>query len=499
MSKKTIYFILGRACFVISIAYIFPILYILIETDEKNFLTIFFSMMMISFIIGMIFTYYGRKHKKRIKVNESVISIFLIWIILGILGEIPFIATKNLNVIDATLETISNLTAAGVSFLPEKSEYVLKFWQAVQMWTGSFVFLSLLVTILPEVSGCFGMELSLNQGQIFSSMIGQMRTMARKILKIYIILTIISVILFKMSGLNIWDSIIMAMRCISTGGGNYFAGRGNIYSEYAAIFTMLMACGNFLLYFRLLNTILPPKSNFSLKILKKNIVTNLKIFFGNSEVEFLNFTIFFVMIFMTFTIFIENTKFDGNISFRMALFHIVSYISTTGINFIEVGKIPDYDKFLLYILAAFGGCMGSVTGGLKIIRIIILFKLAKTETLKVIHPRMITSIKVSGESVPMKIVGRVLSFFFLSLLTSFIFSVILSLSGQNFSTSVAMTTACLTNIGPLPGICETSDFLKLPGVMKILCCAILIIGRMEIFGFLMLIGLARIDKKRRSW
>ena len=143
--------------------------------------------------------------------------------------------------------------------------------------------------------------------------------------------------------------------------------------------------------------------------------------------------------------------------------------------------------------------MGSVTGGLKIIRVIILFKLATIETRKVIHPRMITSIKVNGIAVPMKIVGRVLSFFFISSVTLFIFSVILSLSGQPFSTSVAMSAACLANVGTLPGICESATFAALPAMMKLLCCCILVIGRIEIFAFLILIGLIHLSKERSPW
>ena len=262
---------------------------------------------------------------------------------------------------------------------------------------------------------------------------------------------------------------------------------------------MLMACGNFLLYFRLLNTTFPPKSSFKpfLAELKENIKSNAKILFSNSEVQFLLITIFFCTFFILFTAF--SAIVDGNLNFRIALFEVVSYMSTTGISNTDIVHLPDHTKFILFILAIIGGCMGSVTGGLKAIRVIILFKLAKIETLKVIHPRMITSIKVSGTSVPMKIVGRVLSFFFLCSVTLFIFSVILSLSGQAFSTSVAMSMACLTNIGPLPVICESSTFMALPAVMKLFCCLILIVGRMEIFAFLILLAFLHKDKERRHW
>ena len=518
IDKKIICFLLGRAAFAMGLAYIVPICYALFTMQDQRNIIFFSTLFIICMAIGTVFTYKGRNHRNRIKINESATAMIVIWPLLTILGTIPFIATFSLSPANAILETTSNLTTAGLSLLPDNAPYILKLWQSTLMWLGSFAFLCILVTVLPEVSGCFGMELSLSQGQIFSPMIGQMRLMARKILIIYEVVTLISFMLFKLAGLDNWDALSMAMRCISTGGGNFFAGKGSFYVEYAAIFSMLMACGNFLFYFRLLNTIIPPQSSLNLVkpikpsefakgiqklianffvLIRRNARENFKIFFKNSEVQFLLITILGCTFFILFTTF--NAVVDGNLNFKLALFEVVSYMSTTGISNTDVSQLPDHTKFILYMLAVVGGCMGSVTSGLKIIRIIILFKLAKIETLEVIHPRMITNIKISGTSVPMKIVGRVLSFFFLCSVTLFIFSMILSLSGQPFSTSVAMSMACLTNIGPLPGICESSAFMTLPALMKLFCCLILVVGRMEIFAFLILIAFLRKNNERRPW
>ena len=519
MDKNIIYLLLGRAMSAMALAYILPIYYAFFCLDDESAALLFVALLLICTSFAAVITYKGRVHRQRIRINESVIVMIAVWWLLAIFGSIPFVMTW-LSPADAILETVSDLTAAGLSLLPQEAPYILHLWQAVLMWLGSFIFLSIMVTILPEVSGCFGAELSLSQGQIFSPMLGQMKFMAKKILLIYELLTLLSFIMFRLAGLDNWDALSMALRCISTGGGNFFPGKGNLYVEYAAIFSMLLACGNFLLYFRLMNTIVPPASslhitkiigikNFAKKIhlmietffslMRRNARSNLRIFFSNSEVKFLLVTIFISTWILTFTIFDKNHFLNGNASFRTALFQVISYISTTGINLIDLTNVPDAARFLLFLLVLIGGCMGSVTGGLKIIRLIILFKLAAIETIKVIHPRMVTSIKVNGIAVPMKIVGRVLSFFFLSSVTLFIFSVILSLSGQPFSTSVAMSAACLSNVGTLPGICESATFAALPAVMKLFCCCILIIGRIEIFAFLILIGLIQFNKERNPW
>lgn len=487
--KKIVSFILGRVSLAMAVVYLLPIFYLLIESSNTESLMLFTSMMIMSLIVGMILTYEGRNHKKRIKINDSVHIIFFIWILMTILGIIPFIYLSEMSIVDAILETVSNLTSAGVSIIPLHSETVIKLWQASLMWIGSFVFLNMLVTLLPEVSGCFGMELSLNQGQVFSPMAGQMRIMARRISMTYVILTLLSVLMFKFAGVEIFQSIEYAMRCISTGGGELTA--TNRYVEYAAMMTMLIASGNFLLYNRLALTMIPALNSLTAKSLQKNISLNLKTFFKNSEVRFLNSAI------MIMTLMIVVGIFDGNI--RLTVFEIISYLSTTGINLTDMSEVEDYGKFILIISGVIGGCMGSVTGGLKAIRVIILFKMVKAEISKVIHPRLVTTIKVSGKAVPSKIIGRVLSYFFLSAVTLFICSVVLSLNGETFSKSVSITLACLTNLGNLPGLCSSNDFKMLHEVMKIFCSMIMVIGRVEIFAFLMWIGLERTNQKKRSW
>ena len=512
-------FLLGRAMSAMALAYILPLCYAFFHLQDMVTTFFFAIVFIICSAIAVMLSYKGREHRQRIRISDSVVAMIMVWWLLAIFGSIPFVTTW-LAPADAILETISDLTSAGLSLLPHNAPYIFHLWQAELMWLGAFIFLSILVTILPEVSGCFGLELSLSQGQIFSPMIGQMRFMAKKILLIYELLTLLSFIMFRLAGLNSWDAISMAMRCISTGGGEYFLGKGNIYVEYAAIFSMLIACGNFLLYFRLLNTIIPPASslnitkpigirNFAKKIhllittlfslMRRNARSNSRIFFSNSEVQFLLVTVFLSTLIITFTLFGNDYLNDGNASFRLALFHVVSYMSTTGLTIADITNEPNAERFLLFLLVLIGGCMGSVTGGLKIIRVIILFKLAAIETTKVIHPHMITSIKVNHIAVPMKIVGRVLSFFFLCSVTLFIFSVILSLSGQPFSVSVAMSAACLTNIGTLPGICGSAEFIALPAVMKLLCCLILVVGRIEIFAFLILFGFIHFSKERKPW
>ena len=251
---------------------------------------------------------------------------------------------------------------------------------------------------------------------------------------------------------------------------------------------MLLACGNFLLYFRLWQT-----------ATRDNIIANAKIFYSNSEVKFLSALILIGTLLISITIFNREYFTDGNVSFRLALFHIISFVSTTGMTLGNIAAAPDFDRFFLFLLVALGGCMGSVTGGLKIIRVLVLFKIAAVDVSRSIHPSMMPSIKINGAAVPMKVVGRILSYFFLCALTMFVCSVILSLSGQPFSTSVVMTLACLTNVGIMPGLCDSATFMNLPVIMKMFCALIFVVGRMEIFAFLIVVSSIKIRRQKIRW
>ena len=272
---------------------------------------------------------------------------------------------------------------------------------------------------------------------------------------------------------------------------------------------MILACGNFLLYYRLIITIPPPiteqQGNFVVrgincfKTFFKNIVRSAKRFFTNSEVEVIGTIIFFGMILITFRTYQSGINFESDEILRQSLFHMVSFLSTTGIHLETFGQLEDFDKFLIFLLAIFGGCMGSVTGGVKIMRVIVLLKLMTAELTKTIHPRMMTVINVNKIPVPQEIIGRILGFFFLACVTLFICAAGLSLTGLSFSQAVAMSFSCLTNVGNLPGICSPENFLNLPTAGKIFCMLILIVGRLEIFALLILVAGLISRRNFREW
>lgn len=509
MDKKIIFSLLGNVLIAFSATFALPIFYaVLFMRDLRA--TVFFTVLgIVVLCVERIFKEQGRKHRRRLSLLSAAITMLLVYPVVAVFGMLPFAYFDILSPVDAALETISDLTATGISILPNDAPYVLKLWQSVLMWFGSLIFLVMLVTVMPEVSGNFGMTLSLHGGQNFSPIFGQMLLMAQRMIKVYTALTIFSVGIFKFAGLDFWDSFQMAMRCISTGGGNFFPAQENIYIEYAAAFVMILACGNFLFYHRLIITIPPPivitKENIFrrginyIKNFFKNIVHNVKHFFTNSEVKVVALIILFGVLLITFSTYRHGIFSSGTEAFRHAFFHVASFLSTTGIHSNDFEKLDDFDTFFTFFLAIFGGCMGSVTGGLKIMRAIVLAKVTAAELTKTMHPRMMTVISVNKFLVPPETIGRILGFFFLACITLFFCAAGLSFTGLNFSEAVAMSFSCLTTIGTLPGICDAEDFLGLPYAGKIFCILILIVGRLEIFALLICLAGLIAQRNLKEW
>ena len=493
MDRKIIFAILGNVLMAFTIMFAIPIFYAAVISQSLYHVTIFSLTAIIAATSGIILNRLGVNHRRRLPIFETAAALMLIYPSIALIGMIPFLLTGELFIFDAILETVSDATSAGLSLMSSDAPYIFRIWQSVLMWFGSLIFLTTLVTLMPEVGGCFGLSMSLQGGQLFSPLFGQMNSMTQRVIKVYGGLTLLSFALFKLAGLNYWDALLMAMRCISTGGGNFFPARQSYLVEYVAIISMLLACGNFLMYHRLIKTLPPPYSErFNvktyLKRLRQNIFDNIKTFYGNTEVKACTLIIFFGVMFIFFATMLRDSTLPADDVMTYALFHVVSYISTTGINLFELEHAHDFDKFLVFLTTVFGGCMGSVTGGLKMMRVSVLMKTTAAEIKKTVHPHMITSISVNEKPVPLETVGRILGFFFMSCVTLFISSALLSFMGSQFSEAVAISIVCLTNVGILPGIAEPQTFLSLSAAAKLFCALILVVGRVEIFALIIILA-----------
>ncbi len=509
MKGKIIFHFYGQVLTAFSPVFLLPAIYAAVMMKSPRISIMFLAVGLLTAGAGIIFWYFSGKQTRRLPVFESSITLLTVYPIVSIFGVVPFVFVGHISPINALLETVSDFTSAGLSILPEGEPYVLLLWQSLLMWFGSLIFLILLVTVIPEVNGNFGTALSLGRGKNFSPMFGQMSDIAGRVIKTYFILTGAGFIFFKLAGLKFWDSLLMSLRCISTGGGDFFPGRGNLYVEYAACAVMILACGNFLLYSETLNKIFSPLSQIKsfkqiqsaefVKNFSNEFFSALKVFFTNSEVKVFAVGICLCTSLFLASVFGRDGIGDGNDAFRYALFHVVSFASTTGITISDITTTHDFGKFLIFAAAICGGSIGSATGGIKIMRILILLRFTGAEIKKTLHPRMVTGVSINKTPIPGDYVSGIFGFFFLSALTLFVCAGILSMDNLIFSEAVAMTAACLTNVGSLPGLCGAENFLQLSIFGKFFCMIILIVGRVEIFALPVAIAGLKNLRLKKSW
>ncbi len=179
--------------------------------------------------------------------------------------------------------------------------------------------------------------------------------------------------------------------------------------------------------------------------------------------------------------------YDGLDSLRYGFFQVVSFCSTSGFLNTNVETWPEFDKFVLFILVFVGGCIGSAAGGMRVMRFIVLFKIAKQEMRRTLHPHMVISLKINSVPVDMKIVSRVLSYFFLFMAVFFVSTIIISLSGLEPMQAMGVAVGCLSSTGATASLFGITDFSLMPAWVKMYCALLMILGRLEIFSFLIIL------------
>ena len=466
---QMLFFLLGRSALVGGAALVVPLSFSLLWHEPG---TLFFGLPALFIMAaGVLLNALGRRHKRQLTVREGAFFMVAVWFIFGLIGMLPYALSGELGWVDAFFESISAFTTTGATCLRAEAPRSLIFWHSILAWMGGLNFIVLLVTVLPQVSGCFGMTLSVRQSVHFSPMLGRMHTAALQAAKIYTGFTLISALLYWLAGLDKFDAFTRALISLSTSGNNAvldFMQYDSPSLELAGVFSMLAASGNFLLYWKAVS--------------RRDLRWMLQ------ETELRVFLLLLVLAGLLVSFHLWHMQVYAPLdSLRFGFFQVVSFASTSGFVSADVAGWPDFDRYVLLLLVFVGGCIGSTTGGLKVMRFVVLFKMAAQEMKRTLHPHMVVNIKVDGTSVPMKIVGRILSFFFLYMMVFFFFVLLLSLADIEVMQAVGLAAACLSSVGSAAGLYGLADLSLLPAWAKLVCCLLMVLGRLEILSFLILL------------
>ncbi len=440
------------------------------ESDFKAF----FIAILITAFVGTILSF-SRARKEAVRYKEGFMIVGLGWLLISIFGAIPFLLAGTFdNFIDAFFETVSGFTTTGASVLKdiESQPHGILFWRSLTHWLGGMGVLVFTLSLLPAV----GMS-SLNilkaesTGPTPGKLVPKIAETARILYIIYILLTGLEIIFLKIGGMPLFDAVTHTFATVGTGGfstKNKSIAAYNMPSiEWVIMIFSFLAGVNFSLYYDVL-------------------MGKFKSLFKDREFQFYCTVIGIAIILITINI----TDSWGNIllSFRQAAFQVVTIITSTGFATLDYSIWPAFSKMILFILMFFGGCAGSTSGGIKILRVMIVFKYIKREFYKLIHPNSVISIRIGGQTIPENVVQNVIVFVLLYFLIFAGLSLILLTQDMDLISSTSAVVASLSNIGPGFGsVGPAMNYAGLTIFTKILLSFTMILGRLEIYTVLILI------------
>lgn len=431
----------------------------------------------VSFIIGLLLAF--RKPKKNVfYAKEGFLTVALSWIVLSLCGAVPFRLIGEIpHYIDAVFETASGFTTTGASILTnvEALSQTSLFWRSFTHWIGGMGVLVFLLAVVP-LAGGHTMQLmrAESPGPSVGKFVPKVRQTAFILYSIYFAMTVLEIVLLLAGGMPWFDSICTAFGTAGTGGfsvknasiGFY---QSNYLQAVVTVFMILFAV-NFSVYYLLLS---------------KRFRQALK----NEELLCFLGIIAVAVLCITFNIKDEFYGGDFYDAFHHSAFSVASIISTTGYGTADFAKWPQLSQYILLVLMFVGACAGSTGGGLKVSRIVLLFKSSVREVLTILHPRSVRSVKLDGKRVDSAIIKNTASLFVISMIVYVVSVFIVSLDGFDMTTSLTAVAATMNNIGPgLSLVGPTGNYSAFSGVSKVVLIFDMLAGRLEYFPMIVLLS-----------
>ena len=482
MNYRMIFTILGKVLLILGGFLLLPCM-VALYYGEGDFPALILSAVISGVVGGLLMLLQPKEDRQLMHAREGFIMVALSWILISLVGALPFYLNGAIpSYLDAVFETVSGFSTTGASIIPnvEAIPHGLLLWRSFTHWIGGMGVLVFMLAVVPMSGESIYLLRAESPGPSVSKMVPKMRTSAAITYGIYIVMTLLLIFLYQVGRLFGWgeislfDSVCLSFGTAGTGG---FAVRCDglaSYSMYEQALTtvfMILFGINFSIYFFLLCR--------KFKLARQN--SELKCYIG--------------IIFVAITLITVNLVWSGNEidsvgnTIHHVAFSVGSIITTTGYGTVDFSQWPEFSRTVLVILMIVGACAGSTGGGMKVSRVLILFKNFKRELRRMIHPHAVEIITMDKKKVDKDAIsgtGAFLSVYCLIMLVS-----VLLIGLDNFGTETTVTAvmATLNNIGPgtsavvgpFGSFADFSVLSKLVMIFDMLC------GRLELFPMLLLL------------
>ena len=440
------------------------------ESDLAAFIISF----AVCLVTGVILLLCGQKKKTAPSRYEAYIVVALSWVFFSLFGMLPYLCGGYIpSITDAFFETMSGFTTTGATILDhiENLPHGILFWRSLTQWIGGLGIICFAIVLLPGFGASSQMlYLSEATGVTHSKICPKTRVMARYIFIVYFLLTAIESALLMAGGMGLFDAMCHSMTTTATGGFSTkqqsIAYWHSPYIEYVVSLFMLLSAINFSLY------IIAGKGSW--KQLWKNV--ELKWFAGS--VGLLTIIIWVALIL--------NNGYGVEEGFRKALFQVATCHTSCGFATDDYNLWPPFTWMLLIFAMLSGGCTGSTSGGIKNLRLIIITHCIRNQFRQILHPRAVLSVR-AGSIFDNKLVRMVLVFLAAYMAVVFMGWTLLMACGVGFTEAMSTVISAMGNVGPgLGSFGPAFSWAAMPDAAKWILSALMLIGRLEIFGFLLI-------------
>ncbi len=420
--------------------------------------------------------YLCRDAKSAFYATDGMVCVALCWFILSLAGALPFFISGAIpNYIDALFETVSGFTTTGASILSDVESLAkgLMYWRSFTHWIGGMGVLVFLLAVVPAKGGEQGFTMHLlraeSPGPSVGKLVPKMRQSAAILYIIYIVLTIINVLFLLLGHMDPLEALCTALGTAGTGGFGIKNDSMASYSPYiqnvTTIFMLLFGI-NFTCYYLLLmrqvkSVLKDEELRLYIGIVAGSIaliVWNLRGFYPTME---------------------ETV--------RHAAFQVGSIITTTGYSTTDFDLWPSFSKTILLCLMVVGACAGSTGGGIKVVRVLLLFKSLRRNIAQMLHPRKVQAIRNNGNVVSEQIVANTNAYLSAYVVILFLSFMLVSIDGFSIGTNFSAVLSCFNNIGPgMEAVGPMCNFGVYSAFSKIVLILDMLLGRLEIFPILVL-------------
>ena len=470
MNLKSILNLFSILVLFFSFSYIFPIIVSIIYEDGA--LHLFLKTLIIVASIGFIGFFFTRKVKSELSQKDGFLIIVMFWVVLSTVGSVPFYLS-GMSAIDSFFESMSGITTTGatvianIDILPES----ILFYRQLLQWMGGMGLIVLAIAVMPL--------LGIGGGQLYKTEIpGAMKEQkltpriketAQALWVIYLGLTVACCLMYYINGMTFFDAVSHAMSTVAIGGfstHNESIGFYNSISiEFICMVFMLLSSFSFTLHYFAI---------YKRKPLK---------YIYDPELRFFISIIVLVLVFSSLISMFSDSSVSPS-SWEL-LFHTISMVTTTGFSSSDTANWPFSISFLLLVGAFIGACSGSVGGGVKSWRVMIMLNHAYSNIMKIIHPNSVISLKIGTRNVGDDVATSVWGFFSIYVISFVLLLIAILTTGLDLESAFSAIGACLNNLGP--GLGSVSDnYADINSASKSILAFAMLLGRLEIFTLLVI-------------